>query len=331
MMASLAPFRPAWWLNGQHLQTLYPALCRCPPRLVRRRETLITNDHDFLDLDHYDADHDRPLAILLHGLSGSSNSVYILGLQHALSLHDIASVAMNFRGCSGHPNRLARSYHSGETEDIDFVYRTLRKRYPRRTLYAVGFSLGGNVLLKWLGESGNQLTLAGAASVCAPLVLSECATRMDQGFSRIYRNNLLRELKHYIAEKQRHLEHIGATDEAEKLRELGDLSSIQSFWQYDDRVVARIHGFASAEDYYRRSSAKSFLRTIRVPTLLIQAADDPFMTSAVLPSPAELANSINFELYPRGGHVGFVAARHGVLPDYWLERRIPAFLSQPGP
>lgn len=319
-------FRPAWWLNGQHLQTLYPALFRSPPRLFRTRETLVTPDNDLLDIDHYDHDAHAPLVILLHGLSGSSRSGYILGLQQALRKHGMSSVAMNFRGCGGRPNRLARSYHSGETEDIDFLYRTLRKRFPQRPFYVVGYSLGGNVLLKWLGEQGASIDLAAAVSVCVPLVLSECATRMDQGFSRLYRDRLLQELKHYIQDKRQYLARLGAGSEAEKLRQLGDLSSIRSFWQYDDRVVARLHGFGDADDYYRRSSAKQFLIDIRVPTLLIQAADDPFMTPAVIPKPDELSTSIDLELHPRGGHVGFVAAKHGFSVDYWLERRIPAFL-----
>ena len=320
-------FYPAWWLNNQHLQTLYPALCRQPPQLIRVRETLITPDNDFLDLDHYDHDTNRPLAILLHGLSGSSRSGYILGLQQALSQQGIASVVMNFRGCGGTPNRLARSYHSGETEDIDFLYRTLRKRFPQRTLCAVGFSLGGNVLLKWLGEQGANIALAAAATVCVPLVLSECANRMDQGFSRLYRDRLLKELKAYIHDKHRYLEHIGAIAEAEKLHRLGDLSSIRSFWQYDEQVIASLHGFADARDYYCRSSARQFLIDIRVPTLLIQAADDPFMTTAVLPAADELSPCVEIELHPSGGHVGFVSARQGLLPDYWLDQRIPAFLS----
>lgn len=320
-------FRPACWLNNQHLQTLYPALCRNPPLLVRTRETLDTPDHDFLDLDHFDHDPNRPLAILLHGLSGSSNSGYILGLQQSLSQQGIASVVMNFRGCSGRPNRLARSYHSGETEDIDFVYRTLRKRFPQRRFCAVGFSLGGNVLLKWLGEQGGNISLAAAATVCVPLVLSECASRMDQGFSKIYRDRLLKELKEYIHNKRRHLESIGALKEAKKLHQLGDLALLNSFWQYDEHVIASLHGFTDAYDYYQRSSARQFLIHIRIPTLLIQAADDPFMTPAVLPEAKELAACVTLEVHDSGGHVGFVAAKHGLQPDYWLERRIPAFLA----
>lgn len=318
-------FRPAWWLSNPHLQTLYPALLRKAAPLDRKRERLTTPDGDFLDLDWYGDDR-SVVAILMHGLSGSSESGYILGLQTALHEQGLTSVAMNFRGCSGESNRLARCYHSGETEDIDFVYRSLRHRHPKADFLVVGFSLGGNVLLKWLGEQGTAVSLKAAVAVSVPLVLSECATRLDNGFSRIYRKYLLDELKHYVRLKQRYLLKIGARAEAEKLAQLGDLSGIRSFWQYDDRVVARLHGFADAHDYYRRASSRQFLSSIRVPTLLIQAQDDPFMTRAVLPSHEELSSQVSLEVYPGGGHVGFVAGYKAIKPYYWLDQRIPEFL-----
>lgn len=318
-------FQSAWWLSDPHLQTIFPALLRKPASLERVRERLTTPDGDFLDLDWYGADR-SVVVILLHGLSGSSESGYILGLQKALQTHGLSSVAMNFRGCSGEPNRLARCYHSGETEDIDFVYCTLRQRYPEAALLAVGFSLGGNVLLKWLGEQGSAVRVNAAVAVSVPLVLSECATRLDSGFSKIYRKYLLDELKDYIRLKHRHLLKIGAHTEAEKLKQLGDLTGIRSFWQYDDRVVARLHGFADVHDYYRRASSRQFLSSIRVPTLLIQARDDPFMTQAVLPSFGELSSQVKLEVYPGGGHVGFVAGKKCFKPGYWLDQRIPAFL-----
>ncbi len=320
-------FRSAWWLSNPHLQTIYPSLLRRAPSLQRQRERLTTQDNDFLDLDWY-GDNTLPLVMLLHGLTGSSGSGYILGLQQALLQQGFASVAMNFRGCSGEPNRLARSYHSGETQDIDFLYQILRQRYPDRALSAVGFSLGGNVLLKWLGEQGSRLTLNAAVAVSVPMVLSECATRLDSGFSRLYRNRLLMELKQYINNKIHHLERLGIVAEAEKLRQLGDLSSINSFWQYDDRIVAPLHGFADAHDYYRRASSRQFLGSVKVPTLLIQAADDPFMTKAVLPGSGELSPQVTLELHQNGGHVGFIGRQAILKPGYWLDRRIPAFLRQ---
>ncbi|MGR9117340.1 MAG: hydrolase [Gammaproteobacteria bacterium] len=327
-MSCKTAFKPAWWLNNPHLQTLYPALLRTvsPPPFFRR-ERLPTPDHDYVDID-WCGEGEKPLVILLHGLTGSSQSRYIMGLQNRLFNLGFRSVVLNFRGCSGEPNLLARCYHSGETEDIHFLYQTLRQREPETPLAAIGFSLGGNVLLKWLGEQGHRLSLFAAVAVSVPLVLGVCATKLDSGFSKVYRMNLLRELKRYIGRKQIHLQMRGKVREAEKLRQLGDLSGIKSFWQYDDRVIARLHGFKDVHDYYRRSSSRQFLAKIAVPTLLIQADDDPFMTQAVLPGYGELSSKVVLEVTRGGGHVGFVSGCIPFRPQYWLEQRIPEFLQQ---
>ncbi len=318
-------FKAAWWLKNPHLQTLYPALIRPNPELALRRERLITPDQDFIDLDWYGEDQ-QPLVILLHGLSGNSQSSYIVGLQRSLSNHGFRSVTLNFRGCSGEYNHTARCYHSGETEDIHFLYQTLRQREPNTPIAAIGFSLGGNVLLKWLGEQGHQLSLFAAVAVSVPFVLNACATKLDQGFSKIYRNHLLGELKKYIQEKHRYLLHINKHEEANKIAQLGDLSDINSFWQYDDRVVAKLHGFKSSLDYYQRSSSRPFLKAIAVPTLLIQAADDPFMSHLVIPDIDELSSYVQLEQTPKGGHVGFIMGNNPFKPRYWLDQRIPEFL-----
>lgn len=320
----LGEFRPSFWLSNPHLQTIFPALLRRPPYLLRRRERLELSDGDFIDLDWYGSD-DLPLVIVLHGLAGSSRSGYVLGLQHSLQRQGFASVALNFRGCSGEVNRLARGYHSGETEDLDQLYLTIRKRFPKRALAAVGFSLGGNVLLKWLGESAAPPQLFAAVAVSVPFVLGECASRLDSGVSRLYRTYLLRELKRYMAAKLHSLRQQGRSSEAGKLLALGDLSTIRSFWEYDDRVVAPLHGFANVHDYYRRASSRQFLPAITTPTLLIQAADDPFMTANVLPNHDELAQCVELLLQTVGGHVGFVAGAGNFRPDYWLDHCIPAY------
>lgn len=325
-------FRPAWWLPGPHAQTLWAALLR---RRVDsgwqgcKRERLTTPDGDFLDLDwHESAARGASLVLLLHGLSGSSRSGYIVGLQQALAAYGFRSAALNFRGCSGEYNRTAWCYHSGETSDFDYVYRTIRRREPQTPLAAVGFSLGGNVLLKWLGERREGADLFAAAAVSVPMVLNRCADRMDRGFSRLYRDQLLGELKAYIHGKRLHLARIGAHREAERLERLGDLRPIRSFWEYDERVVAPLYGFRDALDYYRKSSSRQFLGAIRVPTLIVQAADDPFLTPDILPAPDELPAGICLEVSPAGGHVGFVAGSWPGRARYWLEERIPAFLRQ---
>lgn len=319
-------FKPAWWLPTAHLQTLWPTLFRRIPPPGRRRERLSTFDKDFVDLD-WCGETPSPIVMLLHGLSGSSDSNYIKGMQHALLLRGYRSVAMNFRGCGGEPNRLARSYHSGDTEDLDILYRHLRRREPETPIAAIGYSLGGNVLLKWLGERCGSVSLFAAAAVSVPMLLSACADRMDKGLSVVYRDHLIRELKCYIQDKLHHLERHECTEEAEKLRNLGDLSDTRSFWEYDDRVVAKLYAFEDAHDYYHQSSSRHYLCRIRVPTLIIQAADDPFMTPEVLPSPQELTPFIFFELSEKGGHVGFIAGTIPGKPIYWLEHRIPQFLA----
>jgi len=320
-------FRPAWWLPGAHLQTLWPAMFRCGPRFSRRRERIATPDGDFLDLD-WSGEEESPLVILIHGLSGSSASPYILGLQNALGRRGFRTAALNFRGCSGPMNDTSRCYHSGETGDIEYVYRWVRAREPRTPIAAVGFSLGGNVLLKWLGEAGERTQLFAAVAVSVPLLLHLCATRMDRGFSRLYRNRMLHELKHYMTAKQAHLRRIGRGEEAGKVERLGDLSTIRSFWDYDERVVAGLYPFAGAHDYYRRSSSRQFLRSIGTPTLIIQARDDPFMTPDVIPEPQELSKSVQLEVTPGGGHVGFIAGNWPGRARYWLEERIPEYLCE---
>jgi predicted alpha/beta-fold hydrolase len=321
-------FKPAWWLSNAHLQTIYPALMRKSSVLIGlKRERLITPDNDFIDID-WCGEGNQPLIILLHGLSGSTQSGYIRGLQQALLSKGFRTVALNFRGCSGELNYSARCYHSGETEDIHFLYQWLREREPETPIGAVGFSLGGNVLLKWLGERGNQLSLFAAIAVSVPLVLSICATKLDTGFSKFYRKILLSELKEHVEEKKLHLERLGNFQEVKRIEKLGDISDIESFWQYDDRVVARLHHFKDVHDYYLRSSSRQFLKSIAITTLLIQALDDPFMTEEVLPNLDELSPTIQLEITQGGGHVGFIGGYIPFKPSYWLDQRIPEFFEQ---
>jgi predicted alpha/beta-fold hydrolase len=290
------------------------------------RERLTTPDHDFIDLDWCGMT-PQPLVILLHGLTGSSHSGYIKGMQQALLKQGWRSVVMNFRGCR-EPNNRARCYHSGDTDDLHHLYLELKQREPDTPLSAVGYSLGGNVLLKWLGEQGKAVSLFAAAAVSVPFLLHVCANRMDRGLSRLYRNHLLRDLKQYIQRKRNHLEQRGLALEAERLRRLGDLSAVRSFWEYDGRVIAGLYPFKDASDYYRQCSSRQYLNSIQVPTLLIHAVDDPFMTPAVIPQERELSPFIHLEITQEGGHVGFIAGTVPGQPDYWLERRIPHFLRQ---
>lgn len=325
-MFNKSTFKPAWWLSNCHLQTIYPALLRKSPSPPDyRRERLTTPDHDFIDID-YCGTGNQPLIILLHGLTGSSQSGYIKGLQLALFKQGLRSAALNFRGCSGQANNRARCYHSGETQDIHFLYQTLRQHEPETPIAAVGFSLGGNVLLKWLGEQGENVNLFAAVAVSVPLLLGICATKLDKGVAQLYRGNLLKELKAYMHNKLLHLDNVGHKEDAMRIKGLGDLSTIRSFWQYDGRVVAKLHGFKDVHDYYNRASSRQYLKSIAIPTLLIQAVDDPFMTPEVLPSLDEISPQVQLEFTPHGGHVGFISGHIPLRPKYWLEQRIPEFL-----
>jgi predicted alpha/beta-fold hydrolase len=200
-------------------------------------------------------------------------------------------------------------------------------REPETAFAVVGFSLGGNVLLKWLGEQSCNLSLFAAIAVSVPLELSICATKLDSGFSKIYRENLISELKDFIKAKQGYLEKLGRNLEANKIAQLGDLSDVKSFWQYDEQVVARLHGFKDVKDYYHRSSSRQFLKSIDINTLVIQSIDDPFMTKYVLPSVSELSSSVNLEVTQGGGHVGFITGCIPFKPVFWIERRVPEFLN----
>lgn len=314
----VAPFKPAWWCRGPHVQTLWPYFVRRPPAVPLRRERIELADGDFIDLDWLITDARGPIVLILHGLEGSSNSKYALGMLHAIAARGWRAAVMHFRGCSGEPNRLSRSYHSGETQDIAEMVDYLKRREPQAELAVVGYSLGGNVLLKWLGEIRGEARISAAAAVSVPFVLAESAARMACGFSQVYQRGLVQRLKRSIGIKQRRM----------TLPVRTDLSGIRSFRDFDEHVTAPLHGFAGADDYYARASSRQYLKHIAVPTLLVHSRDDPFMTPAAIPQRQELSAAVELELSEHGGHVGFVAGRWPWRARYWLEQRIPEFLAQ---
>ena len=319
------PFRPAWWLPGAHAQTIAGRFVRPRTGVVYRRERADTPDGDFLDLDFASVEgrpalpDDSPLAVIVHGLEGSARSAYVLETCRTLYDAGIRAVAMNFRSCSGEPNRLARFYHAGETGDLAFVLDLLSRRFPRATLAAAGFSLGANVLLKYLGETGDASRARAAVGVSVPYDLDAGARKLDRTpMGRFYTGVFVRSLRRKWLQK-RHL--VGdACDEGAVMR-------ARSFREFDDAATARLHGFRDVDHYYGSQSSKNFLHGIRVPTLLIQSVDDPFVEERSLPRREIEANPhLAAAFTGAGGHVGFIGGPPWA-PDFWAEREAARFLA----
>ena len=261
------------------------------------------------------------IVLVLHGLEGSLESHYIGGLLTTLAGDGYNAGLMYLRNCGEEQNRLARSYHSGETGDLDFVVQHILKKFPGQQLVVIGFSLGGNILLKWLGEQKESSSLHSAIAISVPFDLNSAALNLEKGLSRIYQRYLLKKLRNSVRKKAtRHPPPVPL----ERLHEL------QTFRQFDNGITAPLHGFRDVDDYYTQSSSKQFLKDIRTPTLIIQAKDDPFLPAEALPVESELSPSVTLELSSKGGHVGFISGVNPLNPQYWLEHRILLFLSEPG-
>ena len=302
-------FITPWYLRNAHLQTLWASVCRSRPKVIYERERLELADGDFIDLDWYGKHLRGPTVVVLHGLEGSSSSPYVRGLAARLYDEGFRTLVMHFRGCSGEPNRLDRAYHSGDTGDLQAVLTELGRRDPHGSIAVCGFSLGGNALLKYLGETSKDSLIQTAVAVSVPFVLDECALRLTQGFSRFYQWHLLQSMRQKMSHKFRTRT---APIDLIKTREW------RTFHQFDHHVTAVLHGFDSGADYYRQCSARQYLPSITTPTLILQANDDPFMTQQVMPREDELSSATTLEISDHGGHVGFVNG----LSSYWLDGRI---------
>ena len=257
-----------------------------------------------------------PVVILFHGLAGSYNSPYIQGSIKALNANGFNAVIMHYRGTSGKENNLPRSYHSGDSADAYAYISALKQKYIKAKLFAVGYSLGANMLLKLLGEYGENSHLDAAVAISAPMRLDLCADTMDKGFSKFYQRLLLKDLNTSLDKKyDKH--------DMQSLLNLKreEIKNLKTFWEFDDAYTAPIHGFTSATDYYTKSSARQFLKDIKTPTLIIHSLDDPFMTQEVLPKENEISTSVTLEISKNGGHVGFIGGSL-LQPEYWLENRI---------
>ncbi len=321
-------FSPAWWLPDGHSQTLWRKFS--PPQGVgHRRQRIDLADGDFIDLDWADGigvetSRDKLCVFILHGLCGSSSSPYVAALQRTLAEQNILSAAMNFRGCSGESNRLARAYHSGVSEDVNEVFDSISKQLPGHKFIFVGYSLGANVLLKWLGEMQAHPQILKAIAVSTPFTLADCSRAMLGGLSQVYGKYFVRNLVKDFRIKEDHFRQLGNLKQLEIIRSLGDVEKITSIWEFDDEITAPLHGFAGAEDYYTRCSSIDFLNRIQTRTLLIQSANDPMIPGHALPTQAMLGANVELELTAKGGHVGFICGQQ----ENWLEQRILGFISE---
>lgn len=315
-------FVPAWWLPGAHAQTIAGRLLRRPEPPPLRRERIDTPDGDFLDVDLTESVRPgMPLVVLLHGLEGSSRRGYALNVYRELERRGMGAIGVNSRGCSGEPNRTSRAYHSGETGDLRFVLAEVETRYPGSPLGVIGFSLGGNALLKFLGEERDAATprLRACVTVSVPFDLAACADALDRTrMGRFYTGRFLATLKQKTVAKAALLDGLIDMDRA--------LAST-TFREFDDTVTAPLHGFESAEDYYTRCSSNRFLADVRVPTRLLQARDDPFLPTGAIPEAAIRANpALEPVFLEKGGHVGFIAGRPWA-PRFWAEQNAAEYFA----
>jgi predicted alpha/beta-fold hydrolase len=323
-------FEPPRWLRNPHAQTVFGRLAR-PRRMVAlRREAIETPDGDELLLDHLDTAPAPIHFVLMHGLEGSSYSIYVQGILSLVAQRGLSATAVNFRSCARDPLRLARSlpnrrprfYHSGETGDFDFVVRTLAARLPSSSIVAFGASLGGNVLLKWLGEHPGQSLVSAAAALSVPYDLGAGSDYLDANVGgRIYVASFLSTLKQKVSEV------VTRFPETRALLDVERVARGKKFREFDDAATGPLHGFTGADDYYRRSSSIHFLSRITTPTLCIAAEDDPFLPPDVLPRVRAAASpSVEIITTPHGGHVGFVAAANGWNLNYWAEQLVVGWI-----
>ena len=309
-------FKPAWWLRGAHQQTTWATFFRKISGLDLTKERLELNDGDFLDLV-WTGSENGEIVLILHGLEGSKDSPYAKGIMQTLSDAGFRCCLMHFRGCSGEQNRLSRSYHSGDTGDLQQVVDHIQKHHPQKIFAAIGYSLGGNALLKWMGEKGDDAEVTTAVGVSIPFTLNDAAERMSKGLSRTYEKHLVSQLQEKYRQK---FSGIPSPLDIE-------IDKMKTFYLFDDQVIAPLHGFKDVHDYYKQSSCAQYLLHISKPTLIIHAEDDPFMWPDTVPAENELSPDVQLELSKKGGHVGFINGSVPWKPVYWLDTRILEWLS----
>ena len=315
---SASTYRAPWWLPGGHAQTLYGTLF-AHAKIGWKRERWDTPDGDFIDVDRLPGSTGAPLVVLFHGLEGGSGSHYACALARELARRGWRGAVAHFRGCSGEPNRLRRAYHSGDADEIGWTLRRMRAESKAGPLFALGISLGGNALLKWLGEdAAASQVLTAAAAVSAPVDLMAAGDALGRGFNLVYTYHFLMTMRRKAEEK---LARFPDLFDAQAMRRAGTLRA------FDDVVTAPLHGFRDTDDYWTRASSKPVLPRIRVPTLLLNARNDPFMPATSLPGPSEVSAAVRLDFPEQGGHAAFVS---GPFPGHigWMPRRVTAFFEE---
>ncbi len=308
--------RPAI-LFTPHLETIYPALFRTVSGIDYERERITTPDHDFLDLDWLKQG-SKKLVIISHGLEGNSDRAYIRGMAKIFFIHGYDALAWNYRGCSGEMNRKMRFYHSGATDDLDFTIRHAAS-LGYEEINLIGFSLGGNLTLKYLGEQGANLpaVIKKAIAFSVPLNLRTSCEKISSPSNWMYSNRFLKSLKKKVIDKSRVLPELDVTP----------LNQVKTLLAFDDAFTAPLHGFKNAIDYYEQCSAIRFISAIQRPTLVVNALNDPFLSPECYPSEFPNHPYLTFEYPKRGGHVGFALfAKNGL---YWSELRALKFIHEP--
>lgn len=317
-------FRAASWLRNRHLQTIFPSLPlprTARPKLTRQLLDLPDGDATVIDwLQGSDRqDLETPLLLILHGLESSAESNYARQLMATAGSRGWGAAVLHFRDCGDYRNRLPRRYHAGETNDFRYFLNYLVAAGYHRPLMAVGYSLGGNVLLKYLGEEGRQSPLSAAAAVSVPLSLQLCADALTNGFSKVYQAHLLKRMKSAV--RRKFSPDTAAFDWQRAM-------NATTFAEFDDAVTAPLHGFSGKDDYYDKCSSLGFLSQIERPTLVINSSDDPFMSPEMLPGAEALSPAVTLEISRQGGHVGFIEGGTPWRPKYFLPNRLMSFLAE---
>lgn len=325
------PYKAPFWLPGGHLQTIVASIFARAPEIKYRRERWELNDGDFIDVDWADAkpenkheathDHKKPVLVIFHGLEGNSQSPYAKSLINAALAKGWHGAVIHFRGCSGEPNRLPRSYYAGDSAEINTMLARVRAIYPDNPIFAVGYSLGGNALLKWLGEFSDKtaLNISKAVAVSAPIDLQASATALDNGLNRILYTPLFLDSMRPKA--------LAMSKRFPGLLNEKRINNAKTIHDIDNAVTSVLYGAKNAADYYRQNASKPHLKNITLPTLIINARNDPFMPAAYLPTKSDVSSAVTLGYEDEGGHVGFYTIGTGNQHG-WLPNRIIEFLAE---